>query len=83
MSKIDKLKEEKSDYKEIFKALIYLMLVLLTGIATVVYQILINKIASYMILVAGLGLIITFLISLFALKIWYKMQELNEEMENV
>jgi len=26
MAKIDKLKEEKSDYKEIFKALMYLIL---------------------------------------------------------
>jgi len=37
MSKIDKLKEEKSDYKEIFRALIYLVLAILTGITTVAY----------------------------------------------
>jgi len=83
MSKIDKIKEEKSDYKEIFKALIYVILVMLTGITTVAYKILIHDISAYMIVVSGLGLLIVFLISLYALKVWHKMQDLNKEMENV
>ncbi len=82
MSKIDKIKEEKSDYKEIFKALIYLVLGILTGVSTIAYQILIHKISAYMIVISGLGLLIVFLISLYALKVWYKMQELNKEMED-
>lgn len=83
MSKIDKIKEEKSDYKEIFKALIYVILVMLTGITTVAYKILIHDISAYMIVVSGLGLLIVFLISLYTLKVWHKMQDLNKEMENV
>ena len=82
MSRIDKLKEKKSDYKEIFKALLYLILGMLTAITTIAYQILIHKVSAYMIVVSGLGLLITFLVSLYTLKIWYKMQELNEEMED-
>ena len=83
MAKIDKLKEEKSDYKEIFKALMYLILAMLTGITTIAYQILIHSVSAYMVIISGLGLLIVFLISLYTLKIWYKMQELNKEMENV
>jgi len=83
MSKIDKIKEEKSDYKEIFKALIYVILMMLTGITTVAYKILIHDISAYMIVVSGLGLLIVFLISLYTLKVWHKMQDLNKEMENV
>ena len=47
MAKIDKLKEEKSDYKEIFKALMYLILAILTGVTTVAYQILTHSISAY------------------------------------
>lgn len=43
MSKLDRLKEEKSDLKDIFKALLYVILGLLTGIATIVYKILLEK----------------------------------------
>jgi len=83
IAKIDKLKEEKSDYKEIFKALMYLILAILTGITTIAYQVLTHSVSAYMVVVSGLGLLIVFLISLHTLKIWYKMQELNKEMENV
>jgi amino acid permease len=83
MSKIDTLKEQKSDYKEIFKALIYLIVLLFTGIITVAYNVLIHKIDTYLIVLSGIGLVVVFLISLYAIKLWNKMQELNKEMENV
>ena len=82
MSKLDELKEIKSDIKEIFKALLYLMLGILTGIASISYSILIHKIPSYMILVGGVGLIVIFMIGIYALKLWNKMQELNKEMRD-
>ena len=82
MAKIDKLKEEKSDLKEIFKALIYLMLGLLTGIATIIYKIFISAIPVYTILLGGIGLVIVVLLSLYALVLWNKMQKINKEMEN-
>jgi len=65
MSKIDKLKEEKSDLKEVFKALLYAILGLLTGIATIIYQIFAGKIPAYTIILGSLALIIVFLIGLY------------------
>ena len=61
----------------------YLILGLLTGVATITYQILTHKVSAYMIFLGGLALIIVFLISLYALRIWNKMQEINKGMENV
>jgi len=83
MSKIDKLKEEKADLREVFKALLYMILGLLTGIVTLVYQIFIGKISPYMIILGGIGLIVVFLIGLYTSMLWQKMQEINKEMENV
>jgi len=82
MSKIDELKEIKSDIKEVFKALLYLMLGILTGIASIAYNILIHKIPSYMIFVGGIGLIVIVLIGIYELKLWNKMQMLNKEMRD-
>jgi hypothetical protein len=82
MSKIDRLKEIKSDLKEVFKALLYFILGILTGVATIAYKVLAKEIEVYMILVAGLGLIIIFLLAVYALNLWHRMQKINEEMEN-
>jgi len=82
MGKIDKLKEIKSDLKEVFKALLYFILAILTAIGTIAYKVLIHEIAAYMILVAGLGLIVVFLLGIYALNLWHRMQKINEEMEN-
>ena len=83
MGKIDEIKEIKSDIKEVFKALLYLMLGVLTGIVTLAYNVLIQKIPAYMIIVGGIGLVIAALIGMYELKLWNKMQELNKEMRNV
>ena len=83
MAKIDELKELKSDLKEIFKALIYTILALLTGILTIIYKILILKIPTHLIIFAFIGLIVVFLMVLYTLRIWNKMQELNKEMRDV
>ena len=82
MAKLDRLKEEKADLKEIFKALIYLILGILTGIATIIYKVFIQSIPVYTILLGGIGLIVVFLLSLYALALWNKMQQINKEMEN-
>ena len=83
MADIDKLKEIKSDLREVFKALLYVILGLLTGIVTIIYKILVGSIPSYISILGGVGLIVTFLITLYTLQIWNKMQDLNEEMKNV
>ena len=82
MSKIVQLKETKSDLKEVFKALLYFILGILTGVATIAYKVLIKEIEAYMILVSGLGLIVVFLLAIYALNLWHRMQKINEEMEN-
>lgn len=83
MSKIDQLKETKSDLKEVFKALLYFILGILTGVATIAYKVLTKEIEAYMILVSGLGLIVVFLLAIYALNLWHRMQKINEEMEHV
>ena len=82
MAKIDELKEIKSDLKEIFKALLYLILAMLTGIVTIIYNILINSIPAHLVVFGGLGLLIVFLISIYTINIWNKMQEINKEMKD-
>ena len=83
MSKIVQLKETKSDLKEVFKALLYFILGILTGVATIAYKVLTKEIEAYMILVSGLGLIVVFLLAVYALNLWHRMQKINEEMEHV
>lgn len=82
MSKIDQLKETKSDLKEVFKALLYFILGILTGVATIAYKVLTKEIEAYMIIVAGLGLLVAFLVALYALRLWNRMEKINEDMEN-
>ncbi len=82
MSKLDELKETKSDLKEIFKTVIYLILATLTGSVTIAYKILVHQIEAYMIIVSGVGIVIIFLLMLYALKLWNKMQKINKEMKD-
>jgi hypothetical protein len=81
MSKIDKLKETKSDLKEVFKALLYFIIGILTGTATVTYKVLTKEIEAYMIVISGIGLIITFLLTLYVVRLWHRMQKVNEDMD--
>jgi len=83
MSKIDELKEKKTDLREVFKALLYVVLGLLTGITTIVYQVLANEVPISMIVLGGIGLIIVFLVGIYALKLWFTMQKINKDMKDV
>ncbi len=83
MADIDRLKEMKSDLREVFKALLYMILGLLTGIVTIIYKILIGTIPAYISILGGVGLIVTFLSVLYTLKVWVKMQEIYKEMQHV
>ena len=83
MAKLDELKELKSDLKEIFRALIYTILALLTGIVTIIYKILILEIPTHLIIFGFIGLVVVSLILLYTLRVWNKMQEINKEMKNV
>jgi hypothetical protein len=81
--RLDSLKEKKSDFQELFKSLIYFEIIILTGIGTLTYKILAKEVYVYMIVLVFIGLIISFLITLYILKVWNVMQELNKEIENV
>ena len=81
--KIDALKEQHNRYKELFKALVYTVLALVTGISTVLYKILIHQIHPYMAIFSGIGLFLGFMLLLFGKMVWNKMIEIEKEMENV
>jgi uncharacterized membrane protein YgaE (UPF0421/DUF939 family) len=81
--KIDSLKEKKSDFQELFKSLIYFEIIILSGIGTLTYKVLAKDVGVYMVLLIFIGLIISFLLSLYVFKVWNVMQELNKEIENV
>ena len=83
MAKIDALKERHNRYKELFKAFVYLILAVLTAQVTLIYQILIHKIPAYMIFLGILGLVVTFLLLLFAKMVWQAMEKIEMELENV
>jgi len=83
MSKIDELKEKKTDLREVFKALLYVVLGLFTGIITIVYQVLANKVPASMILLGGIGLVVVFLVAIYTLKLWFTMQKINKDMKDV
>ena len=80
--KIDSLKEKKSDFQELFKSLIYFEIIILSGIGTLTYKVLAKDVGVYMVLLIFIGLIISFLLSLYVFKVWNVMQELNKEIEN-
>ncbi len=81
--KIDALKAKIERFKELFKAIIYSILAIITGIATLVYNILTHKTPPYMIIMGGIGLIVVFLLIIVGKAIWYKFDELEKELENV
>ncbi len=58
--KIDALKAKIDRFKELFKAVIYSILAIITGIVTIVYNILTHKSPPYMIIMGGVGLIVVF-----------------------
>ena len=80
--KIDALKERHNRYKELFKALVYLVLALVTGIITILYKILIHQIPPYMAIFAGIGLFLGFMFLVFGKMVWNAMIDIEEEMKN-
>ena len=82
MSKADSLKEKISKYRELLKLLIMSIIAILTGISTIAYQILINKIPFHTIFLGLVGLVVVFLLSMWGLKLWNKLEELEKELES-
>ena len=80
--KIDAIKAKIERFKEIFKVILYSILAIISGIVTIVYNILIHKIPPYMIIVGGIGLVVVFLLILVGKTIWNTFDELEKELEN-
>ena len=80
--KSEAIKARIERFRELFKAVIYSILAIVTGIVTTIHNILIHKIPVYMVSVAGIGLIVFFLLLLIGRSIWEKFEELEKELEN-
>ena len=83
MSKIESLKEQKLDLREVFKSFLYLILGLLTGITTIIFKILSGDLPAYMLFFSFIGILVMFLIIIYTYILWNKMMKVNKEIENV
>jgi uncharacterized membrane protein len=83
MNKIESLKEQKLDLREVFKSFLYLILGLLTGITTIIFKILSGDLPVYMLFFSFIGILVMFLIIVYTYILWNKMMQINKEIENV
>ena len=80
--KSEAIKARIERFRELFKLFAYTILALVTGVVTLIYNVLIHKIPPYMVIWGGIGIIVAFLLVLYAKMIWHKLEELEKELEN-
>ena len=78
----EKIKEKLLNLREVFKILLLSIVALITGITTVAYNIVIQKIPFYSIILLEIGFLILVGLSFFTAKIWKSMESLIEEINN-
>ena len=77
----EKIKEKLLNLREVFKILLISIVALMTGLATIIYNVFTKKIPFYSIMLAELNLFVLLVVVIGALKIYNKMDSLIEEME--
>ena len=83
MGRIDGLKEEITTKREIFKALIVIFIAILSGIVTVIYNILSGNIPVEMLALIVIGIGFLIIIS-YGLKLMYShLKKLTKELNDV
>jgi len=78
----DKIKEKLLNLREVFKVLLISIVGLMTGLATIIYNVFTKKIPFYGIILSEVSLLLVILIVFVAFKIYIKMETLIEEMDN-
>ncbi len=82
MSKTDALKERIANYRELLKAILWTVIAMMSGVATIGYKILSGSLPAYMIVYGGIGLIVVFLVGLYGIRVWMKMEVLAKELSD-
>jgi hypothetical protein len=78
---LERLKERLANLREIFRAVVLLMLAIMGGIVVNIYQVLSHKVPFYTIFLSVAGLIITARVGWYVTILIKKMQELEEEIK--
>jgi hypothetical protein len=55
---------------------------MMSGVATIGYKILSGSLPAYMIVYGGIGLIVVFLVGLYGIRVWMKMEVLAKELSD-
>ena len=83
MAKIDLIREELSVLREEYRNLFLLLLATLTGTFTSFYQVIINKVPFYVIIISSLGFATSVFIMLLIKKIRLKIDDNIKELGDI
>jgi asparagine N-glycosylation enzyme membrane subunit Stt3 len=83
LNKVDRIKEELANKREFLKIFLVLAMAMITGVVTIIYNVVSGSASIFMLVIAGLGfcfLIITMFVIRF---IYTHLDKLTKELENV
>jgi hypothetical protein len=82
MPKNEALKEKLSNYREIFKTVLFLMVTTLMASVTVSYNILRENLPLNMIFISTIGFVVVLFLIIILKTIWLKMDLIIKELED-